>query len=151
MTYIRRQQQHSRQGKGCKCQCFTTHCYLVLYIQYRQQSFQNPCSCNGTCINSTDSPTPLGICKSSSNMQLSLVVHYMIIQMLPPTMPMMTNIVKILAPAVSAVVMGFCFATGCPEFEPAFGSDADVPPVLDVSGAMSGVIKLAPMTLRACI
>ena len=62
--------------------------------------------------------------------------RYMINQMLPPTIPMMTKMVKILAPALSAVVIGFDLLGPGSALEPALGSDVDVPPVVAVRGAI---------------
>ena len=56
--------------------------------------------------------------------------------MLPPTMPTITKMVRMLAPALSPVVIGFALVTVPWASEPALGSDLDVPPVVAVRGAI---------------
>ena len=64
----------------------------------------------------------------------------------------MTIMVKMLAPALSAVVMGLRFDAGSVDVsDPALGSLLDVPPVWALRGAMLSLIRVDPITLSACI
>jgi hypothetical protein len=76
-----------------------------------------------------------------------------IIHKLPPTIPQMMRMVKIPAPALSAVVIFFRGADAFTVFElsPALGSDLLVPPVVVVTGTSDEPIKEVPSTERADI
>ena len=74
------------------------------------------------------------------------------IQKAPPTTSIVVRSVRITAPALSAFVMLLFSPVGSPgEVVPALGLLLDVAPVLKLRGAISEVIKLAPMTDRADI
>lgn len=61
-------------------------------------------------------------------------------------------IVKMAAPALSAVVIGACSVVGSlAAVDPAFGSLADVAPVDCVRGAISGMLSVEPITDSAAI
>lgn len=74
------------------------------------------------------------------------------IHKLPPTTPEMTRIVKIAAPALSAVVI-FDVTPGAGSVvpDPALGLDLLVPPVSFVTGTMAEFISVAPRTESADI
>ena len=80
-------------------------------------------------------------------------LHSTLIHHAPPITPTMMRNVNIPAPALSLVVIGFVDVSGCVlgDVVPAFGSLAEVPPVLFVKGTMSGVKRFVPITLRAAI
>lgn len=70
----------------------------------------------------------------------------------PPITTKTARIVRIAAPALSAVVIGFDRVLGSLLLvEPAFGSGFEVAPVRRVRGSMLGEIKLAPMIESALI
>ena len=83
----------------------------------------------------------------------SIDVSQMISHHAPPTTKAHTRIVRIAAPALSAVVIESVKSLdrSLPDEPPAVGSGVDFAPVLSVSGIILEVIKLAPMTDIALI